>query len=62
MHTYSRTHASVQSSLDFWESAVFNLGHVYRKLKLYAEALKCYERAIGLCPNKASISSAIGFT
>eukprot|EP00742_Colponemidia_sp_Colp-10_P011512 GILJ01012796.1.p1 GENE.GILJ01012796.1~~GILJ01012796.1.p1 ORF type:complete len:526 (+),score=88.80 GILJ01012796.1:22-1578(+) len=45
-----------------WESTVFNLGHSYRKLGMFVEAVECYERALSLQPRSASSYSALGFT
>lgn len=45
-----------------WETLHVNYGHTLRKLQLYEEALLSYEKALRLCPRKASIYAAIGFT
>ena len=45
-----------------WEPTVFNLGHAYRKLARYAEALEHYEWALLLAPDDPSIYTALGFT
>lgn len=44
-----------------WEPLLSNLGHTYRKLGKYDEAMDCYRQALVLVPNKASTFSAIGF-
>ena len=45
-----------------WECTYLNLGHTYRKLRVYDKAIEHYEQALGLCPYKASTHSAYGFT
>eukprot|EP01084_Bolivina_argentea_P214413 364007_1 len=45
-----------------WETTFFNLGHCYRKLKQYKEALVCYNKALNISPNDPMILSAIAFT
>ena len=45
-----------------WESTFFNLGHCYRKLKLYNDALICYNKALNISPKDPMILSAIAFT
>jgi anaphase-promoting complex subunit 6 len=45
-----------------WESTLFNMGHVYRKLRNYAEAFKCFSLCLSLKPNNPSTLSAIGLT
>jgi len=52
----------VQESLDSWEPTLFNLGHSYRKLGRFAEAVRYYTLALSVSPKKASVSSALGFT
>ncbi|KAH9779059.1 Anaphase-promoting complex subunit 6 [Citrus sinensis] len=43
------TLAHIPSSLsEMWEPTVVNLAHAYRKLKIYHEAISCYERALTL--------------
>jgi len=46
-----------------WEPTLFNLGHAYRKLRRYPEAISAYNRALSVCShNKSSILSALAFT
>jgi anaphase-promoting complex subunit 6 len=53
----------VISCLDpFWEPTISNLGHSYRKLRRYNEALICYEVALRLCPSNSSNYTSLGFT
>ena len=46
----------------FWEPAIFNLGHTYRKLRMYNLALRCYNICLAILPHDASILGAIAFT
>ncbi|CAG0893647.1 unnamed protein product, partial [Darwinula stevensoni] len=46
---------------DTWEPLFNNLGHVYRKLVKYDEALQYHSKALLLRPRNASTLSAIGF-
>ena len=34
----------------FWEPTLFNLGQCYRKSKQFAEAERCFEKCLALCP------------
>ena len=49
-----------------WEATFCNLGHAFRKKRMYKEATSAYQSALNLAPKdpiiKASIFSAIGFT
>ncbi|CAI7841353.1 unnamed protein product [Closterium sp. NIES-53] len=54
--------AVVAESLGLWESTVVNLGHSYRKMRRYGDALMVYEQALSLRPNTASTFSAMAFT
>ncbi|GJP52697.1 hypothetical protein CLOM_g11789, partial [Closterium sp. NIES-68] len=54
--------AAVAESLGAWESTVVNLGHSYRKMRRYGDALLVYEQALSLRPNTASTFAAIAFT
>mmetsp|Transcript_24965 Transcript_24965/g.53881 ORF Transcript_24965/g.53881 Transcript_24965/m.53881 type:complete len:229 (-) Transcript_24965:35-721(-) len=45
-----------------WEPAMFNLGHSYRKLGRYSEAIQHYENALSYSPKEASTYSALGIT
>jgi anaphase-promoting complex subunit 6 len=47
-------------SQDYWEPALYNLGHCYRKLLDFNKALACYDKCLVLCPNQAL--TARGFT
>ena len=49
-------------SYNAWESTFFNLGHCYRKLKQYNDAIKCYQKALNISPKDPMILSAIAFT
>lgn len=49
-------------SYNSWESTFFNLGHCYRKLKQYNDAIKCYIKALNISPKDPMILSAIAFT
>uniref|UniRef100_A0A915APB9 Cell division cycle protein 16 n=1 Tax=Parascaris univalens TaxID=6257 RepID=A0A915APB9_PARUN len=44
---------------EFWEPLVNNLGHVKRKLGKYLEAVKFHQRAIMMCPKKATTIGAM---
>merc|ERR1719341_1576371 len=46
---------------DKWESLLSNLGHTYRKLRRYEEALSFHQQALVLRPLNPSTYSAIGF-
>ncbi len=46
----------------FWEPTISNLGHSYRKLTCYNEALICYEVALRMCPSNSSNYTSLGFT
>jgi hypothetical protein len=39
-----------------------NLGHVYRKLRQYTDAIFCYEKALGLRPGMPGTFAALGYT
>lgn len=46
-----------------WEPCIFNLGHVYRKLRRFDEAIRCYQTSISLSTNSvASAYTALGLT
>ncbi|KDO34633.1 hypothetical protein SPRG_00695 [Saprolegnia parasitica CBS 223.65] len=51
-----------QTRLVAWEATFFNLAQAYRKLEQYDAAIANYERALSLCPRKASTHFALGFT
>jgi tetratricopeptide (TPR) repeat protein len=40
---------------------LFNLGHCYRKLQRYDEAIGAYNKALHVSPRNASTYSALGF-
>ena len=44
------------------EPSIFNLGHAYRKLRLYEQAAEAYEAALAIRPRSASTFAALGFT
>ena len=44
--------AGAEESIETWEPTLFNLGHTFRKLKKYDEAVQYYERAYSVCPKK----------
>ena len=35
-----------------WEPLLYNLGHVYRKLRQYDDTIRCYQSSLQLCPRK----------
>lgn len=45
-----------------WEPTLFNLGHCYRKLRLYDKAIKYYSLALSVHPNNPSALLALGFS
>jgi len=49
-------------AMETWEPTLFNLGHSYRKLRKYKEALSCYERALSISPHNYTIHTALGLT
>ena len=58
---------SLKESVDlcrdpYWEPTIFNLGHSYRKSRLFVEAVSCFTHCITLCPEKFSAYSALAFT
>ncbi|XP_043237840.1 cell division cycle protein 16 homolog isoform X2 [Amphibalanus amphitrite] len=55
-------HESHTVAADRWEPLLNNLGHTYRKLGRYSEALEAHERALVLEPQSASTYAAIGYT
>lgn len=53
---------SIELCLDrYWEPTLYNLGHCFRKERLYDEAASCYNRCIALCPDRHSTYSAYAF-
>ena len=49
------------ATLPIWEPVFNNLGHTLRKLGRYQESIESHNKALQLCPNKASTLSAIAF-
>ena len=45
-----------------WAPTIVNLGHVYRKLAMFDDAVETYGKALGLMPNDPCTLSALGFT
>ncbi|KAK9199105.1 hypothetical protein WN944_014292 [Citrus x changshan-huyou] len=57
------TLAHIPSSLsEMWEPTVVNLAHAYRKLKIYHEAISCYERALTLLNRSLSTYAGLAYT
>lgn len=63
--------ASFQEALDIidvqglplhqWEPVLFNMGHAYRKLGMFENAIQCYRKCVQLAPsNAASCYQALG--
>merc|ERR1712183_1158073 len=58
----SVSRAGVSSGLaEKWESLLNNLGHTYRKLGRYSEALSFHQQALVLSPLNPSTYSALGY-
>lgn len=53
---------SSKEALESWEPTLFNLGHAYRKLYKFDQAIKYYETALSVTSKKASVNSALGLT
>lgn len=53
---------AVELCTDNVEAVLVNLGHSYRKIRNYSEAVECYQRASVLDPRNASTLVALGFT
>ncbi|XP_074311173.1 anaphase-promoting complex subunit 6 [Silene latifolia] len=47
---------------ELWESTVVNLAHAYRKLRMYGEAIKQYEKALTLSTKSLSTYSGLAYT
>lgn len=45
-----------------WQPVLVNLGHTFRKLELFDDAIATYNRALGLAPHDATTFSALAFT
>ncbi|KAK9204196.1 hypothetical protein WN943_014454 [Citrus x changshan-huyou] len=60
---FEKTLAHIPSSLsEMWEPTVVNLAHAYRKLKMYHEAISCYERALTLLNRSLSTYAGLAYT
>ncbi|XP_031286814.1 anaphase-promoting complex subunit 6 isoform X1 [Pistacia vera] len=60
---FEKTLAHIPSSLsEMWEPTVVNLAHAYRKLKMYHEAISCYERALTLSNRSLSTYAGLAYT
>eukprot|EP01023_Acetabularia_acetabulum_P046975 TRINITY_DN4917_c0_g1_i6.p2 TRINITY_DN4917_c0_g1~~TRINITY_DN4917_c0_g1_i6.p2 ORF type:complete len:148 (+),score=29.53 TRINITY_DN4917_c0_g1_i6:80-523(+) len=46
----------------YWEPTIVNQGHCLRKLGRYQEAIRNYERALGVRPGQADTYAALAFT
>jgi len=49
-------------ALAHWEPTLFNLGHAWRKLGRYSDAVEAYQAALAIRPNSASTHAALAFT
>lgn len=49
-------------NLEEWEPTLFNLGHAFRKVLRYDDAIHYYEMALSVSAKKYSVESALGFT
>jgi len=45
-----------------WEPTLFNLGHCYRKMQRFDDAIDAYSKAMRRSPRNASTYTALGFT
>jgi anaphase-promoting complex subunit 6 len=45
-----------------WQPVLTNLGHVFRKLEMYEDAVSMFTSALGLAPRDAGTLSALAFT
>ncbi|KAK2638745.1 hypothetical protein Ddye_026540 [Dipteronia dyeriana] len=60
---FEKTLAHIPSSLsEMWEPTVVNLAHAYRKLKMYHDALSCYEKALTLSNRSLSTYAGLAYT
>ncbi|KAH9728620.1 Anaphase-promoting complex subunit 6 [Citrus sinensis] len=60
---FEKTLAHIPSSLsEMSEPTVVNLAHAYRKLKMYHEAISCYERALTLSNRSLSTYAGLAYT
>lgn len=53
---------SIALCTDNAEAVLANLGHSYRKLLRFTEAVECYRKASVLCPQNTSNLVSLGFT
>eukprot|EP00122_Pirum_gemmata_P015821 Pgem_evm1s14795 len=53
---------SLVSSCEFIHTVLTNLGHSYRKLGMYTDALYSYQKSIEFSPVNPATFSALGFT
>lgn len=50
----------IDSDSNAWVSINANLGHVYRRMNMYPQALSCFEQVLRVSKNDSNIYSAIG--
>ena len=53
---------AIELCTDNMEAVLVNLGHSYRKMQKFSDAVECYQRALVLDPRNASTLVALGFT
>ncbi|XP_050368000.1 anaphase-promoting complex subunit 6 [Argentina anserina] len=59
---FQKTLAQIPSPLgELWEPTVVNLAHVYRKLKMYNEAISYYEKALALSARSVSTYAGLAY-
>lgn len=54
-------HRAPAAAAEAREPSLCNLGHSYRKLGRYAEAVRCYEDALAISPHAPATYAALGF-
>ncbi|KDP30666.1 hypothetical protein JCGZ_16222 [Jatropha curcas] len=59
---FEKTLAHIPCLSQLWEPTVVNLAHAYRKLKMYHEAISCYERALTLSTRSLSTYAGLAYT
>lgn len=59
---FEKTLKHIPSLSQLWEPTVINLAHAYRKLKIYHEAISCYERALALSTRSLSTYAGLAYT
>ncbi|XP_021857896.1 anaphase-promoting complex subunit 6 isoform X1 [Spinacia oleracea] len=60
---FEKTLASIPTSMNAtWEPTIVNLAHAYRKLKMYREAIKYYEKALTLSTKSLSTYAGLAYT